>query len=62
IQNNRATGIWVNLDKSLITNGELNEDLSDKYIEVIGTFSNHSRGHLNQYLGELDVICIPKIE
>lgn len=54
-----AIGVWIDFHKELgLYEDEGYKELAEKKLEVVGVFSANEHGHLSQYIGELNVLCI----
>ena len=52
---NKKSAIWVNFNKNLgLYENDGLDKLDGKMIKIRGFFNSRNKGHLNQYLGEID--------
>lgn len=57
--NEGEQGLWVDFDKKLnLYEDDKFEMFSEKEIVIIGIFNSEDKGHLNQYIGEIHVLCV----
>jgi hypothetical protein len=55
---NIRTAVWIEFNKRLnLTDGDY-QKMSNRKIDVVGFFDAEHRGHLSQYIGELNIMCI----
>lgn len=57
--NGGEQGLWIDFDKKLnLYENDKFEIFSEKEIVIIGIFNSEDKGHLNQYVGAIHVLCV----